>query len=95
MDKVEGNVTRRIMIRLMVSGIIFAMSLLLSAAAFYYYYVKAPIVPLVVGLMGWLPLAIMLMSLQDLRLLKVKKPQQAHYPPNRPQKQEDNRQRNQ
>lgn len=91
MDNINGDSTRKVIIRLKVSSIIFVVSLTLSVVTFYYYYATAPIVPLIVGLTGWFPAAIMLMSWHDLRFLKVKKTQQPHYPPHRSQEQKGKR----
>ena len=78
-----NEVTQKIMIRLVISSIGVAISLFLSGAAFYYLHAKAPILPLIVALMGSPAMAIVLMSLHDLRLLKIKQAEQAHNPPQR------------
>ena len=75
---------QKITTRLKWSSILFVGSQLLSVVAFYYYFTIAPLIPLLIGLSGWLPAAIMLMSWFDLRSLKLEKPQQPHYPPQRP-----------
>jgi hypothetical protein len=81
----ESNqaLTQKIIVRLVASSSLFIISLALSAVAFYFYHAKAPIVPLLIGLAGALPASVMLMSLYDLRLLKIKETQQPHQPPNR------------
>lgn len=83
MNKAGQTVTRKIVIRLVLSSLAFVIALILSGVAFYYYHIRAPLVPLVVGLAGWPAAAIMLMSLYDLRSLKVKQSQQSHQPPQR------------
>lgn len=83
MNKIEQAVTRKIVMRLVMSSLAFVIALILSGVAFYYYYTSAPLVPLVVGLAGWPAAAIMLMSLYDLRSLRVKQSQQSHQPPQR------------
>lgn len=80
-DKINEDLIQKIVLRLVISAVIFVAALILSAVTFYYYYATAPIIPLLVGLAGSLPAAMMLMSWHDLRLLKLKKTQQAHYPP--------------
>jgi hypothetical protein len=83
MDQPRREITRKIIFRLIISGILFVASMSLSAVTFYYYYLKAPLIPLAVGLTGWLPAAMMLMSWHDLRLLKLKEAQPAQEPPQR------------
>jgi CHASE2 domain-containing sensor protein len=73
----RGSVTPR----LVISGLVLGGSLLLSAMAFYYYHASAPLIPLLVGLIGVVPMGIIIDELR--RLLKLKKPQQPHQPPNR------------
>jgi hypothetical protein len=72
------ELTRKITKRLVISTIAFVISMILSGVAFYYFYVRAPIVPAVVGLTGAPAMAILLMSLYDLRQLKLKKFQPLH-----------------
>ena len=72
------ELTRKVKKRLVISAIALAISLILSGVTFYYFYIKAPIVPLIVGLTGWPSMAILLMSLHDLRRLKIKKAQPSH-----------------
>lgn len=72
------ELTQRVSKRLVMSTIALSISLILSAVTFYYFYIKAPIVPLIVGLTGWPSMAILLMSLHDLRQLKIKKSQPSH-----------------
>ncbi len=67
---------QKVTTRLIISTIVFLIFMALSTVAFYYLHIQAPIVPLIVGLMGAPAAAIMLMSLHDLRLLKRKKSQQ-------------------
>lgn len=67
--------------RLIVCGIGVVVALILSAVAFYYFYTTAPLVPLLVGLIGVVPMGIII---DDLRQsAKIKKSQQSHYPPER------------
>lgn len=74
-------ITSKVMLRLMISGVGLLLSLLLSATAFYYFFAKAPLIPLLVGLTGVIPMGIMVDEVR--RLLKLKKPQQPHHPPHR------------
>jgi uncharacterized integral membrane protein len=67
---------QKVSTRLMISTIVFFIFMTLSTVAFYYLHTEAPMVPLIVGLMGAPAATIMLMSLHDLRLLKRKKSQQ-------------------
>jgi hypothetical protein len=67
--------------RLTVSLLLVALSLILSGITFYYFHASAPIIPLLVGLMGALPLGIIIDDVRS--LLKVKKTQQPHQPPKR------------
>ena len=48
----RGSVTPR----LVISGLVLGGSLLLSAMAFYYYHTTAPLIPLLVGLIGVVPM---------------------------------------
>lgn len=67
--------------RLLICVVGLVVSLVLSALAFYYLHATAPLIPLLVGLIGALPLGIIL---DDLRhSVKVKKTQQSHQPPHR------------
>lgn len=70
------ELTRKITKRLVISAIAFAIVTLLSIVAFYYFHAKAPLVPMIFAVIGSLPMAIILMSLHDLRLIKAKKSQQ-------------------
>ena len=72
------ELTQKVNKRLFISAIGLVISLILSGVTFYYFYTKAPIVPLIVGLTGWPSMAILLMSLYDLRQLKIKKSQPSH-----------------
>ncbi len=64
------EITRKITVRFMVSTLAVIISVGLSGVAFYYFHAKAPVVPLIVALIGSPAAAIMSMSLYDLRLLK-------------------------
>ncbi len=76
-----NNVNRTVATRLVVSAVMVVVSLILSAVSFYYLHAKAPIIPLAIGLTGALPAGIIVDDLR--RLLKVKKSEQPHNPPNR------------
>lgn len=74
--------TRRINTpRLVVSVIGVVASLVLSAVAFYYLQANAPFIPLLLVLIGALPMGIIVDEVRQ--LLNVKKAQQSHYPPKR------------
>ena len=88
MAQTSQTTSQKIIARLKISGVLFVITQLLSGVAFYYYYTTTPIIPLIVGLSGWLPAAIMLMSWHDLRLLKAEKTKQTHYPPQSSHKKE-------
>ena len=77
------EITRKITVRLVASTLAVIISVGLSGVAFYYFHAKAPIIPLIVALIGSPAAAIMLMSLHDLRLLKINEAQQSHKPPQR------------
>jgi len=62
-----------VMPRLVICALIVVASLALSGMAFYYFHAKAPIIPLLIGLVGALPMGIIIDDLR--RLLKVKKAQ--------------------
>jgi uncharacterized integral membrane protein len=57
--------------RLVICTLIVVVSLALSGVAFYYFHTKAPIIPLIIGLAGSIPMGIIIDDLR--RLLKVKK----------------------
>ncbi len=65
-----AEITRKITVRFVASTLAVIISVGLSGVAFYYFHAKAPVVPLIVALIGSPAAAIMLMSLYDLRLLK-------------------------
>ena len=67
--------------RLVISVLGVIVSLALSAVAFYYLHASAPLVPLLLALIGALPMGIIVDEVRQ--LLKVKKAQQPHYPPKR------------
>jgi len=69
------------LMRLTICGIIVLVVMSLSAVAFYYYHSRAPLIPLLVGLLAVLPMGYFVDDLR--RLFKVKKAQQSHHPPNR------------
>jgi uncharacterized integral membrane protein len=77
MQTLNQIITRRLIVCII--GVAFA--LILSTVAFYYFHTTAPLAPLLVGLIGAVPMGIII---DDLRQsLKVKKSQQSHYPPER------------
>jgi len=65
------EVNRMMTPRLVVSFITVVVSLSLSAITFYYFYATAPFIPLIIGLVGALPMGIIIDDLR--RLLKTKK----------------------
>lgn len=67
--------------RLVVYGLIVALSLMLSGVTFYYFHANAPIIPLVIGLIAALPLGMIIDEMRH--LLKTRKTQQPHQPPKR------------
>jgi CHASE2 domain-containing sensor protein len=67
--------------RLLLSVVGVIVSLILSAIAFYYLHATAPLVPLLVGLTGAIPMGIIIDELRH--SIKVKKAQQSHHPPHR------------
>lgn len=69
MDELTQKITKR----LVISAIAFAIFTALSTVAFYYFHAKAPLVPLIFGVMAWPAMAIILMSWHDLRSIKAKK----------------------
>jgi hypothetical protein len=75
------RLTRAESLRLGICSVIVIIVMSLSATAFYYFHSKAPLVPLLVGLVAVLPIGLIVDDLR--RLLKVKKTQQPHQPPNR------------
>lgn len=81
MNDIKQTNSAGITTRLVISGLVLGGSLLLSAVAFYYYHATAPFIPLIVGLIGVIPMGIIIDEFR--RLLKLKKPQQPHQPPNR------------
>jgi hypothetical protein len=69
------------MTRLTLCAVIVLVAVSLSAVTFYYCHIRAPQIPLVVGLVAVLPIGYILDDLR--RLFKVKKTQESHHPPNR------------
>lgn len=67
--------------RLVFSALGVLVSLALSAVSFYYLHARAPLIPLLVVLIGALLMGIIIDEVRQ--LLKIKKAQQSHYPPKR------------
>jgi hypothetical protein len=77
----NGDISHNIKTRLLLSGISVLILLFLSGLTFYYFHIKAPYIPLIIVLIGAVPMGIIVDELR--RLLKVKHAQQSHYPPKR------------
>ena len=69
------ELTRKVKKRLVISAIALVILYTLSMVSLYYFHTTAPIVPLIFGGLASPAMAILLMSLHDLRSIKAKKSQ--------------------
>ena len=69
------ELTRKVKKRLLISAIALVILYSLSMVSLYYFHTTAPIVPIIFGAMASPAMAILLMSLHDLRSIRAKKSQ--------------------
>jgi hypothetical protein len=75
------DISHNVKTRLLLSSIGVGIVLFLSGLTFYYFHIKAPYIPLIIALLGAVPMGIIVDEVR--RLLKIKHAQQSHYPPKR------------
>lgn len=70
MNNTNRDASQKIKTRLFISGVIVVISQLLSTVTFYYFYLKAPLIPLLIALIGAIPMGFIVAELRQLTRVK-------------------------